>query len=205
MDLDRKLIEKSCKKVLFEIIIDSQHVRNTLSFSEQVKMLEWVKNFSYQESISAVFYNGEPLDEIGVRDFEGKFRKFLKYGFAGLAGGLAVFTGPLGLLAGPPIAMFATYLFRKATDPCYRMCAKKFGQPAERKACKYECQVRAAQAIVKDIKSQIPKCRSTKKPIPCEKKLNKEYIKWSKKLQVQLVNLQKAKANLGTKKPEVGG
>jgi len=198
MGSNKKLIEWSCKRALLDLVVQSKHIHESLSFKEQVKMAEWVRDMSYEQSISAIFYNCQPLSEVGVRDFESKFKKFLKYGLAAIAGGMFMGKG------GPTITMVTYYFFRKATDPCYQVCLRKFGKPLERKVCKYECQVRAAQSVVNDIKSQISRCSGSKRPIACEKKLNKVLIKWSKKLEKQLVKLQKAKAALtSSKRPDM--
>ncbi|MCK5601520.1 hypothetical protein KAR91_06625 [Candidatus Pacearchaeota archaeon] len=192
---ERKIIEKCCKLSLLEVVSESKVLREKLSFVEHIKMAEWVRTMTYEESISAVFNNNEPLSEFGIRDFESKFKKFLKYGLAAIAGGIAAPIG-VSMTIGAGVAMFATYMFRKLTDPCWQNCLRKFGRGPERKVCKYECQVEACRAIIRDVKAQINKCDETKRPLACEKKLNKEYIKWSKKLQEHLVHLQRAKAEV---------
>ena len=62
----------------------------------------------------------------------------------------------------------------------------------ERKICRYQCQVRAAAEMVKQLRREIPKCSATGKPDKCERGLTKELIKWSKRLELQKVKLRKA-------------
>ncbi len=193
---ERTLLHKSCKSAIMDLVSNSGHIREQLDFNEHVNMLKWVSELDYQTSVSVVFNNAVILDEFGIRDFESKFRKFIKYGLAAIAGGIMasrmLMITPVGLTVGA----VTYYLFRKATDPCWQNCLSKFGKRLERKVCKFECQSRAAKSIVNDVKAQISKCNGTKNPLACEKKLNKEYTKWSKKLQEQLVKLQQASAEL---------
>jgi len=187
-EIDRKLIEESCKKVLLDIAIESKHLKENTTFKQQVNICNKIVNMSYNESISYIFNNGELLDEFGIRDFEGKFRKFLKYGLAALAG--TMYINPLT----PAMSMVAYYLFRKATDPCWQACVKKFPLTNEKQICKYECQVNAAKNIVRDIRTEMSKCSQTKNPPKCEKALQSQYIKWSKKVQEQIIKLRQATA-----------
>jgi len=202
MQFDRQLVEWSCKRALYDAVTQSKTIHEKLSFEEQVKMVEWIGAMTYEESVSAVFYNSEPLNEIGIRQFESKFKAFIKYGLAAIAGGVLA-KGPLGrMVKGPAVAMFAYYLFRKMTDPCWQVCLKRFGQSKERKVCRYECQVKAAKNIIRDIRGEMNRCGDSRNPIKCEKKLNKLLVKWSKKLEKQLVKLQNARANLiASKRP----
>jgi len=107
----------------------------------------------------------------------------------------ALMATPIGLAVGA----VTYYMFRKFTDPCWQACLRKFGKSADRKVCKYECESKAAKSIVNDVKKEISKCSGTKNPLGCEKKLNREYTKWSKKLEDKLVNLQQAKATVAAK------
>jgi hypothetical protein len=196
---ERKRLHRACKISIMNMVSDNDLIRERLEFTEHVDMLKWVSELDYETSVSIVFNNAVMLDEFGIRDFEGKFRKFLKYGLAAIAGGImasrVMMITPIGLTVGA----VTYYLFRKATDPCWQNCLSKFGKSSERKVCKYQCQAKAAKSIVNDVKAQIGKCDGTKNPLGCEKKLNKEYIKWSKKLEEQLVKLQQASANLKIK------
>ena len=196
---DKNLLHKACRVSIMNFIADSNHIQESLNLRDRVNMLEWSSSLDYNTSVSIVFNNGEILDELGIRDFESKFGKFIKYGLAAIAGGIAgsriLMATPVGLAVGA----VTYYLFRKFTDPCWQACLRKFGKSAERKVCKYECQVKAAQNIVKDVKNQIAKCGTTKNPLACEKKLNRELTKWSKKLEDKLVHLQQAKATLSAK------
>jgi len=194
--LDRKLIEESCKKVLTDIITDNKLLREKLSFKEHVALCDRVSKLSYNEAVSYISNNGELLDEIGIRAFEKKFRVALKYGLAAAAGG--IISAPSFVLA--PVAMFTYFLFRKLTDPCWKECKANIPFGLKKKLCQDECYVRAAEKIVKNIRSQRSRCRVTLKPLKCEKGLNKEYIKWSKKLQVYLVRLQKTQAKITAKR-----
>ena len=196
--INRKLLEDCCKEVLLDEVMKSKNLRESLSFPKHVILCKKVTTMTYEQSVSAIFNNFKMLDEAGIRDFEGKMKKALKYGLAILAG------GAFGLVTLSALAVATLYMYRAVNDPCWRACLKKtFKSGAEKKVCKYNCIVSACQSIVKSIKAEKSKCKGTKSPLKCEKKLDKEYIKWSKKLQQNLVKLQQAKAELGVRKGKV--
>ena len=202
LEIDKKLIEKSCKKVILDIAMESKYLKENTTFNQQVKICNKIVNMSYNGSVSYVFNNGELLDEFGVRDFENKFKKYLKYGMAALAGGTATAaahhaagvgfkqTAGRALVKVPAISMLAYYMFRKVTDPCWQACVKKPPFTNQKAICKYECQVNAAKNIVRDIKTQISKCDQTPNPPKCARSLQSQYIKWSNKLQEQIIKLR---------------
>lgn len=190
---DRNILKDVGRKYLLDIAFDSQLLKNKLTFKEHVDLCKFISELSYEDII------GLTITE-DIKDFEGKFRKFLKYGFAAIAGLAAGVAGAAGIAAtagamvtGPPLGMFALYIFRKLTDTCSRGCWKKFPMSTERKICRYECQVNAVRKIVNDLRAEISKCSQFRNPDKCEKKLRKEYIKWSKRLQQQMVKLNQAK------------
>lgn len=186
---DRNILKDVGRKYLLDIALDSQILKGKLTFKEHVELCNAIGELSYEEVI------GLTITE-GIKEFEGKFRKFLKYGFAAIAGGII----SLGMPFGPPLAMFALYIFRKLTDTCSRACLTKFPMSVKRKICRYECQVNATRKIVNDLRAEITKCNQFANPEKCEKKLRKEYIKWSRRLQQQMIKLNQAK--LGTEEKE---
>jgi len=187
--MDRQLITEVGKQFLLDVAIDSNQLKKKLTFKEHIDLCHEIINFDY-EDIATIFCED-------IRDFEGKFSKFLKYGLAGIAGatlGLKARGLKVGLLKAPPLAMFALYLFRKATDPCERACFRNWPMSTKRKVCITECKVNAAREIVNELRSEIAKCRQFTNPEKCEKKLMKQYMKWSKKLQELLIKLRAIRA-----------
>jgi len=189
---DRNILKDVGRKYLLDIAFDSQLLKNKLTFKEHVDLCKFISKLSYEDVI------GLTITE-DIKEFEGKFRKFLKYGFAAIAGLAVGVAGAVGIaatagaiLTGPPLGMFVLYMFRKLTDTCSRSCWKKFPMSTERKICRYECQVNAVRKIVNDLRAEISKCSQFRNPSKCEKKLKKEYIKWSKRLQQQMVKLNQA-------------
>ena len=185
----KKRITSTGKRYLLDIAINSETLKNNLTFKEHVSLCNEIINLDY-EGVATVFCED-------VREFEGKFSKFLKYGLAGVAGaflGLKTKGLKVGLMHAPPLAMFTLYLFRKAMDPCERLCFRKWPMSTKRAICKAECRVKAATDITHDLRSEIAKCRQFVNPKKCEKRLMKEYHKWAKKLQKELVKLRNIRA-----------
>jgi hypothetical protein len=198
--MDKKLITEVGKQFLLEFAIGDQFLKENLTFKEHVKLCGEIMTLDY-EGVATVFSED-------IREFEGKFSKFLKYGLAGVAGatlGLKAAGLKVGLLKAPGLAMFALYLFRKATDPCERACFRTMPMSAKRDACKLECKVDAARQLVNELRSEIAKCRQFTNPPKCEKKLMKQYIRWSKKLQELLIKLRAVKAGQVQKVRKIRG
>ena len=187
--VSKKRITSTGKKYLLDIAINSKTLKQNLTFKEHIALCEEIMDLDYEGV--ATFFSED------VREFEGKFSKFLKYGLAGVAGaflGLKTKGLKVGLMHAPPLAMFVLYLFRKASDPCERACYSKWPMTTERSICKTECRVKAARDITHDLKSEIAKCRQFVNPEKCEKRLMKEYHKWAKKLQKELIKLRNIRA-----------
>ncbi len=180
---DKNILRDVGRRYILDIALDSQLLKNKLTFKEHVRICHFVRELSYEDVISLTITES-------IKDFENKFKKFLKYGFAAIAGG-AVMAGAAtgvaatigGMVGGPPLAMFVLYIFRKVSGTCSRSCLNKFPLSTQRKICRYECQVNASKNIVRDLRSEITKCANFANPEKCEKKLRKEYIKWSRRLQ----------------------
>lgn len=184
-DYDKKLLTEAGRDYIFDIVLESKYLKENISFKEHVLLCNQVNNLTYEEVISLTITED-------IRAFEGKFSKFLKYSIAAIAG------MPLGP-TGPPTAMFILYLYRKLTDTCERSCFRKFPLSKQRKICKYECQLNAARKMANDIRSEIAKCSQFTRVVSCEKKLQKEYIKWAKRVQLLIVKLNRAKLDLAEK------
>jgi len=193
-DYDKKLLTEVGRQYILDITLESDFLKEALTFKEHVRLCDQVKKLTYEEVITLMVTED-------IRAFEGKFGKFLKYSIAAIAG--AKFGG--GLLAGPPVAMFILYLYRKATDTCERACWKKLPLSKERKICKYECQLNAAKRMTAQLRSEITKCSQFSNPDKCEKKLQGEYIKWAKRVQQLIVKLNQAKADIDERQRKARG
>lgn len=183
---DRNLITESAKEFLTEFLLTEEDLKNHFTFKEHIAAYNEIQNLNYEGVVS--FFSED------ITAFEGKFGTFLKYGFAAIAGaalGLKAKGLKAGVLAGPPLGMFALYIFRKLRDPCERQCFKKLPLSTKRSICKAECQVDAARKVVQDLRSELGKCRQFLNPRKCEKKLMKEYTKWTNRMQKALIKLRK--------------
>jgi hypothetical protein len=181
-DYDRRLLTEAGREYILEVTSRSNYIHENLSQPDREVLYEKVMNLSYQEVIALTVTED-------IRAFETSFSKFLKYSLAAIA-------GMVGGIAGPPITMFILYLYRKATDRCVRECFAKMKMSKERKVCRYQCQLAAARKMVNEIRSQISKCGTTKKPQQCEKKLEKELVKWSKRVQSITIKIRQAQLDL---------
>lgn len=179
-DYDKKLLTEAGKDYILDIVLESNYLKENISFKEHILLCDQVSNLTYEEVIALTITED-------IRAFEGKFSKFLKYSLAAIAG------MKFGGLAGPPVAMFALYIYRKLSDTCTRSCFRKMPLSAARKICKYQCQLNAAKKMANDIRSEVSKCSTFTKSSSCEKKLQKEYIKWAKRVQMLTIKLNRAK------------
>ncbi len=176
------MLEKDCKNFLSKIIKESKALRKKLSFDEQKKMVDLVQKMSLRELISVLFYDGKPITE----QEEGKFKRGLKYGTAGLAGAYAghkvipkVVTKvtkripvpvPKGRLAiGAGLAMTGLYLWRRFSDKCRGMKTPKEV---------HSCKANAAQIVVRDLKQAMGKCNAAHDPLRCKEKVAKRISYW---------------------------
>lgn len=184
---DRNYLRDAGREYILDIALESEYLKNKLTFNEHIELCKAVTELTYEEVVELTITES-------IKDFEGKFGKFLKYSFAAIAG----MAGGIGWI-GPPVAMFVLYIFRKFTDTCSRSCMTKLPTSTARKICRYECQVNAAKNIVNDLRSQIAKCSAFAKPDKCEKSLRKEYIKWSRRLQAEIIKLNQAKLGVEEK------
>lgn len=179
------IIHNTCKEIILNAAMNNVKIREQLTFIEHIKLCEYVYNMSYQESVEILF-------ELGVRDFESKFKTFAKYGAALIAGGLI--TKKIGMITpiGLTLGLLFTYLFRKVNDPCFQSCFKIDSD--KKTICKYLCYIKGCDSVLKDIRSQIQKCDTTKNPIKCERGLNKALVSWEEKKSNYKKSLQTAKA-----------
>jgi hypothetical protein len=180
---DRDMITEAGRDYMLDIVLESNILKDKLSFKQHLLLCDTVVNLPYEKVVRLLFTED-------IRAFEGKFGKFLKYSIAAIAGSKFG-----GILHGPPVAMFILYLYRKLSDTCVRSCFKKMPLSTARKVCKYECQLNAARKMANDIRAEIVKCRQFERSKSCEKKLQKEWTKWAKRVQRLLVKLNNAKSD----------
>ena len=159
------------KQYITELV--QNKIKNKLTEQEMIGINEYINSMSYHETITL-------LNELGIRDFESKFGSALKLTAATIAGGVIGNKAGLAKSVGLTIGGFTMYYFRKMTDPCQLACVK-LETGTERDICKYKCYIKACETIMKDVKSQIAKCDSTRNPSSCEKRLNKNLMSWVQK------------------------
>jgi hypothetical protein len=180
-DRDKKLLAEAGREYILDIALKSNFLKEELTFKEHLKLCDQVTKLSYEEVITLTITED-------IRAFESKFKKFLKYSIAAIVG--------TSMIGSPPLGMFVPYMYRKATDTCERSCFTKMPLSKQRKICRYECQLDASKRLERELRSQIRKCGQFKYANRCEKKLQKEYIKWAKRTQKISVKLARAREDL---------
>lgn len=175
---DKIILTEVGREVISDIVINSKILKEKLSFTEHVDLYYQVEKLNYEQIIFLLISEN-------VRDFEGKFGKFLKYSVAAIAGGM--------YLGAPAVSMLVLYLYRKLTDTCERECIKKIPLSSQKKVCKFQCQLNIAKKLEVKLRSEISKCSTMSDPDKCEKKLKGEYIKWAKRVQLLTVKVNTAK------------
>jgi len=211
--LDKKALEYAIRKMLFSSISESKILREKLSFDDHIKLCEWTTKLTY-ENLILVYLGENPKSKLNeqdagkIRDFEGRAKTAMKYGFAGLAGGYGIkkAAGKIGVASKLPgatktigAAMLAFYIFRKFTDPCFRKClgTGTLGVMGKKhKLCKYECQINAIKTVLGQLRSQKSVCAKTHNPEKCLRQLSKLEIKWAKKLQETLAKFNETRAKI---------
>jgi hypothetical protein len=186
IDYDKQLITELGKEFLTDVVLNNEDLKEDLTFIEHVNLYYEIQDLNY-EGVALLLAED-------ITAFEGKFSKFIKYGFAAVAGaalGLKAKGLKAAVLAGPPLGMFALYIYRKLKDPCERECFRKMPLSTKRQICKAECEVDAARRVVQDLRTELAKCRQFLDPKKCEKRLMKEYMKWTKRMQKALIKLRK--------------
>jgi hypothetical protein len=186
-DNDKKLLMEAGKDYLYDIVLKSVYLQENITFKEQILLCDQIETLTYEEVISLTITED-------IRAFESRWSKFLKYGMAAIAGMKIA-----GSISALPVTLFVLYLYRKATDTCVRSCFRKMPLSKERKICKYSCQLNAAKKITNDIRSEISKCSQFTRVASCEKKLQKEYIKWAKRVQTLIIKVNQVKMDVGEK------
>lgn len=182
-------LENSCKNILVESIYKS----NIDEFSKN-NSFKKIKEMNYNDTIKYFISLNEGeiinLNEFGIRDFESKFKKFLKYGLAAIAGGFAGGKLGVGKKISVSVSMVLYYLFRKHTDPCWKQCVSSKGM-AYNKSCQYKCKMDACHKLLNDLRSQLSKCEQTPNPEKCQKTLKRNHETWTKKLQTYTISFRK--------------
>jgi hypothetical protein len=179
-DNDRKILTEAGREYIFDATINSRTLKEKLTASEYTDLCNQINKLTYEEVITLTITED-------IRAFEGKFKKFLKYSFAAIAGMIA---GP----GAPILGMIVFYFYRKLTDDCYRECAELPMFSGQRKVCKKNCELDAAKKVYARIRSDMGKCKSLEDPDRCEKKLLKQQIKWGKRIQQLMIGLNTVKA-----------
>ena len=182
---ERKIINESFKKILLKVTVKSNKIRNKLSLKEHIKLYKYIRNMGYSESV-------EIITELGVREFESKFSSFIKYGLAGIAGGIiGIKFKKIGKIIGLTLGLATMYIFRKTTDPCWQGCFKL--ERDKRTICKYLCFIKGCDSVIGDIFKQKNGCKDTKNPERCMRGLDKALEKWETKKEKYKDSLDEAR------------
>ncbi len=184
-----------------KIALQSFITEGNLPSTTKGELIEKINNLSYNDVLNLLFeeddYESSPGEKI--RSHESRFKVLVKYGLAGLAGGIVstkirggssvatVFSGPIWWVL--------YYLYRKYSDVCYRQCKQNSlaNEPKGFKICRLNCARNSAKQIMSKIKADISKCDSSYKPSRCIRKLKKAHEKWQKKYEIYTVKLNKAR------------
>jgi len=173
--LDKKALEWACKQLMINSAKNDKVIKESTSLSEHVKFISWINELSYIQTLMLFFdnkyikVNEQHVAEPQIRQKESKIKTALKYGLAGVAGGMV--NNGTGLAA-----MLVYYFYRRSNDVCHNQCKTS----ADSKKCQYICRVTAANQVLNNIKSEIGKCNKMSKPDKCRNNLQKMANKWNK-------------------------
>jgi len=222
--MDRKLLKEVCREYIIRSVVNSKKLREKISFSEQVSLIEFVKSLSYKDVVSLIEYDGMKITSEQIRDFESKTKRALKYGtaaaiggsVAGARGGYKELKKPVAKLGkkGPsligkvvkvPFQSLSKGLKGASIAVALMYLYRKISDPCVRKAIrnpngigrrltKHQCQAEAAKRVIDSIKSEIPKCNDTKNPEKCVRKLEDIMNVWKKRYQKEITIIAKIKS-----------
>jgi len=176
------IIHDAYRFVILESVIESKSLREKLTFKEQLDLMNHVDTLSQNEC-------KELVQELGIPEFQSKFKNAIKYGAAAIAGGVVAPAG-VSIVMGATLGMLIRYIFRKTTDPCWKACVTK--NIEHKQICKYSCHIKGCESVIKDISNQIGKCGRTKNPKRCRKSLENQRMRWLKKKETSIERLHKA-------------
>ena len=172
-------------EMLLEISKNSPKVIQKISLNEINSYNEMIKNLSYIDAFNILF--NKNISESTLRKHESGLKTALKYGSAAIAGSLS------GVKGGALTGMGILFLYRKLSDPCFKKCSTEI---KKHKLCSLECEAVAMQNLIRNIRQEYYKCKDTDQPLECEKKLNKEFVKWGAKFRELTIQIQKEKIRL---------
>jgi len=92
--LDKKALEWACKQLMINSAKNDKVIKESTSLSEHVKFISWINELSYIQTLMLFFdnkyikVNEQHVAEPQIRQKESKIKTALKYGLAGVAGGM---------------------------------------------------------------------------------------------------------------------
>ncbi len=119
--------------------------------------------------------------------------------FGGMAGGMIMTWGT------SLVTKLIMHQIAKVSQPCYKMCRKKHAVPKTfslggnksnklaEKICDSECKIKAYQYIIKELKSELPKCDNTANPHKCYGILHTQLGRYMDKTKKEKNNIQNIK------------
>lgn len=160
------------KQIALEMIKNSKHLRNKLSFSEHLEMYKFFESLNDTEIRQRLNSKGVDLGSYNPTD------KDLKY-WAGnglIAASLVI---PI-----PGLTLILMRIRNSMMIPCKTKCVatmKEVGSTDE-SLCTAECTYLSTKNVVNILEKELKRCGSTKKPKKCQKRLFKLLMTWKPKL-----------------------
>ena len=172
------------KRFLINVVVNSEHIKNNTTFTEQLRMIKWVKGLKNTQ-IDMIFE--DKIDNVRIPKPSNAAKSVLKLGFA---------VSTVVIPGGFALRQAVKYAKDSFNYKCELKC-KKSGS-ANRSLCHKKCIVSSLDSIVKILESQVSKCDTTKNSKKCRKKLYsviKEYKIKQARAQSKL-SLAKRKASI---------
>jgi len=164
---------KNLRKLLLNVVYESNHIKNNTTFKEQLGMIKWIKEMSNEEILE--FFKKDDRRDINVKvpKPSGPAKKAIKMGLS---------TASIVMPGGFVMKSVAQYLKDSFNYKCELSCRKDESIKKELKSlCVNKCKVSSYEYVVKQLSLAARKCSQTNNPRKCKKKLNSVIREYSNK------------------------
>jgi len=164
---------KNLRKLLLNVVYESNHIKNNTTFKEQLGMIKWVKEMSNEELLE--FFKKEDRRGIEARipQPSSTTKKVLNMGFTSativMPGGIAIHSA-------------AQYMKDSFNYKCELSCNKdEEVQKGLKSVCVNKCKAASFEHVLRHLYLASGKCGKTQNPRKCKKKLNSVIREYSNK------------------------